>query len=52
METKSFSNALCLIGWEEFSQANCVHIHGIGVSGGLQVGGEGGERQAMSLFEG
>ena len=52
VKTKSFSDASHPISWGEFSQTDCVHLHGIGVSGGLQVGGEGGERQAMSLFEG
>ena len=50
-ETESFPYAASAINWGEFLETNRVHIHGIQVSGGVLVGGEGGEGQAMSFFE-
>ena len=42
-ETESFPHTSSTISWRELLQADGIHIHGIGVSGGVQVGGEGGE---------
>ena len=42
-EAKSFPNAASLISWRELSQADDVHIHGVWISGGAQVGGKRGE---------
>ena len=34
-EAKSFSHAANVLGWREFSQADGIHIHGIGISDGV-----------------
>ena len=43
-ETESFPHAASTISWREFPEMDRVYIHGIRVFGGVQVGGEGGER--------
>ena len=42
-EAKSLSDVVGMIGRGELFQVNGIHIHGIRVSGGVQVGGKGGE---------
>ena len=40
-EAKSFLDTSGTIGRGEFSKANCVHLHGIGVGGWGGIGGKG-----------
>ena len=42
-KTESFSDAASSMSRGEFLQVNHIHIHGIQISSGVQVGGEGGE---------
>ena len=42
-EAESFPNTSHTIGRGEFPETDSIYVHGIGVSDGLQAGGEGEE---------